>query len=155
MGAKKDKIIYKKVVETRLPEDVSDAFDHARIEITRALAQRIMELHTVLMGVKASFIHEFDYTPVFLLTDYDDKDKLKEAETGVECEQLVVADTSFWWEGLLKHCDYHWSTDSIPIEVIEALLIPADKLLEHVGREWTREEARETFNKRLAKEVRA
>jgi hypothetical protein len=149
------KYVLKTVVEAHIHSECADGFDHARIKITKALAARILELREGLLKLKANFIHEYDYTPELLEKDYSRKDeRFKATETSVECEQLVVCDDSFWWEGMLKNGNEHWDTDAIYIEDLEVALIPPHELPTHIDRVWKREQAKALFLKRLAAESR-
>jgi len=145
-------ILYKTVVDVNIYSDYEDAFDQARIVITESFAKRIMALSAAVASLKAGYITDYDSTPELL-----ERGSQKEVYALVEGVQLRVDDCNFWWKGYLKHSDpeVSWSTDSISVEILEALLIPADKLLEYVGREWRDEKAKDIYKNRLAKEVRA
>jgi len=143
-------ILYKTVVDVNMCSDYENAFDQALIVITESLAKRIMVLSAAVMSLKAGYIIDYDYTPELL------KNGREEVGARVEGVKLLVDDHNFWWKGYLKHSDpeVSWYTDSISVEILEALLIPADKLLEHVGREWKDDKAKDIYKNRLAKEVR-
>jgi hypothetical protein len=39
----------------------------------------------------------------------------------VECVQVHVDSTHFWWEGVFKHTDVHWETRMIPLSILPAI----------------------------------
>lgn len=149
------KCLLEKIVGACIFSECADGFDHARIVITRALAKRIIQLHKGLLRLKANYIHEYDYTPELLMTDYEgEEEKLVESDTSVDCEQLVVSQYNFCWQGQLKHSSTptYWETDSIPIEELEVLLIPPQDLPKYLNHEWKNEETRALYLKRLSTE---
>lgn len=108
--------IFTKVVEAHIHND-GEGFDHARIEVDRTGAERILHLADVLKREKVAYIHEYDYSPVMLQTEWGTEDEaLKEVDVRTDCEQLVVSNDSFWWEGYVKHCDCAWDTDRITFD---------------------------------------
>lgn len=130
--SRKSKVVFEKVIEANIQSDSACDFDHASIKLTRTFAKHILHLANVVRKEQVATIHLWDYTPDFLCTDYD-TDKLVEAETRTDCEQLVVSDKSFWWEGCLKDSDIHWSTDNISIKELQVLFAPIGKLPPMLG----------------------
>jgi hypothetical protein len=80
-----------------------DDLDHARVEITPALARRLKLLQNTVKKVGATYIEEWD-TPELL--DSNDED----SETSIDCVTLKVSDTDFHWEGNLKNTEVRWET---------------------------------------------
>lgn len=145
-----DKSIYEKMVYASiLSEECSDDFDQALIKVTEGLAKRIIKLRDALVAVDADFIQEYDCTPEFFLGEDDPKPV---DISRVDCVQLVVTKQEYYWEGLLDNTSIHWETSMLPIEELEALLIPPGELLKHAGREWAYEDAAKIFKERLANE---
>lgn len=108
--------VFTKVVEAHIRND-GDGFDHARVEIDRAAAEHILHLADVVKREKVAYIHEYDYSPVLLQTDWGSEDEaLREVDVRTDCEQLVVCEDSFWWEGNVKHCDCAWDIDRIELK---------------------------------------
>jgi hypothetical protein len=137
-----------KVIEASIRSDCADDFDHARIEISRGFARHILHLAAVVRRERVSYIHDYDYLPDFLKED--DEENLNDVDVSVDCEELVVSSDDFWWEGMLKNCDTHWSTDRIYLEELRVALMPDRELPKHVNRKWKTPDAKEIFLKRLS-----
>lgn len=146
----KVKAVLSKVVEAHIESESADDFDHARINIYRGLAKRILHLAAIARHEDVAFIHDWNYDPELLKADYEDEDKLKEVEVSIDTEQLVVTKDDFWWEGYIKHTDIHWSTDRITLEELRVALMSDAELPKHINREWKSEGAKEAYKRRLA-----
>jgi hypothetical protein len=89
---------------------VGDFRDHAVVDLTDCLRERIRTFHRVLNDLQADFLHAFDYSPEF---------RFVSPLTRVEVVQLVVArDGDCWWTGCLKNASINWETGRIPFALL-------------------------------------
>jgi len=147
------KPFFSKTVEAHIQSECADGFDHARIDLDRKAAERILHLAAIVRKESVSSVHDYDYTPSFLATDYDSEDEsLKEVEVSTDCDQIVVTRDDFWWEGYLKHSDppVSWSTDRITLEELRVALMPMKELPKHINREWHDKDSGIRLKRRLA-----
>jgi hypothetical protein len=89
---------------------IGDSKDHAVVDITDRLRERIRTFHRVLNELQADFLQEFDYSPEFHFVS---------RQTRVDVVQLVVArDGDCWWTGCLKNTSIRWETGRIPFALL-------------------------------------
>jgi hypothetical protein len=93
-----------------------DGLDHCTVTITAALARRIKLLSNTIKKRKVVYIEEWGSPDEF----YTEEDQVCEAR--LDCEMLRMSDDDFYWKGYFKHGDTSWSTDSVPMKVIDEIL---------------------------------
>jgi hypothetical protein len=85
--------------------------DHAVVEVTPELRDRIRAFHQTLNDLGAHYLAEFNAHPEFHFV---------RQETRIELVRLVVVqDGDFWWEGLLKNTAVPWQTGRITFALLD------------------------------------
>lgn len=104
--------------------DFFEAADYAVIELSADMIARIRKLSEAVRTLGVYRVSEFDYSCVFMNTDYDrwesGKVPLKEYQGRTECNLLNITDSGFYWSGLYRHTDIRWSTDTVYLSDLDS-----------------------------------
>jgi hypothetical protein len=91
---------------------LGDSRDHAVVEITDRLRERVKAFKKAINELGATDLSDFDYSPDFHFVSPD---------TRIEIVRLVVGnDGDFHWEGVIKNTAISWQTGRIPFALLEA-----------------------------------
>jgi len=139
-----DGIVFTKVVEMHMPGEGYVEFNYAKVELTLEEVKSILHLSEVLRREDAAFIHRYTHLPTLL--DFDQKNVVDDRR--IDCVQLVVSLTDFWYKG--RWCERLWDTESISLEILQVVDIPDEDLPKYLTHTWHDREATAMYKTRLA-----
>jgi hypothetical protein len=102
------------VLEVSCSNEYADVPAKAEVEITEKDLVWFKACLKQIKLLKASYISRWEGVSKFL----NDED-VEVEDFRAECEEMKVSDTDFYMKGLVKKCDFSWSTDSISMEELK------------------------------------
>lgn len=115
------------IKKVRVNDEWADDFpDFIKVVVDESLKSRIEEFARACVTFGASTMTKWDLTPDFMkehpdscLPDEDiTADDLVEWDGALDCVELVVTPSDFYWEGYLKHTNITIQSNSIMISEI-------------------------------------
>jgi len=102
------------VLEVSCANEYAECPCKAEIEITEKDLVWINACLKQIKLLKASYISRWDGVSKFLNDEDEEVTDFRD-----ECTEMKVSDTDLYIKGLVKHCDFSWSTESISIKELK------------------------------------
>jgi hypothetical protein len=116
----------KKVLKVTLGNEFDTGPELAVVEISSALAARILEISEYVKKIGADTISFVDDTPDFFVRDYESEDEyafresLDPDDCSTECVKLNVNAYDLYWSGTQKCYLGRFETETIPLSELES-----------------------------------